>query len=396
MDIMVLNNKNDMVCKENNGESFIKDVSVRESIKKGTENNSALQYKVEIKEDSLQIDDEEIDFPAEIVDSEIIIHDNEDDNKRRYIHKIVCTICKKRFYRRVFLIEHMREHGCEPIPFECMKCNKMFNSAKDLLEHKKTHLEQKSFDCDKCGEIFTCTTYLTKHKFQAHREKQYSCNECDYKCSTKYKLGEHMRVRHLPKELLPHGCDICDYRTLYSKSLKEHMMRHKEIKPFICETCGFSFVTNTQLKSHFRTHTQEKIYGCNICGKKFGANSNLRVHISSHTKEKRYFCSECPYSTYARWTLNVHLKTVHSTNRPHKCMVCGNTYKTKGNLQKHQTGLRGTCRGRREEADIQQTPDMQQMPDMHKLINKEDQQMVANLNRHQMSVGEIPSINIFS
>ena len=45
-------------------------------------------------------------------------------------------------------------------------------------------------------------------------------------------------------------------------------------------------------------------------------------------------CSFCDYKTTQRHLLHKHIKT-HSEERPHKCHICGNAFKTVGALNNH-------------------------------------------------------------
>ena len=91
---------------------------------------------------------------------------------------------------------------------------------------------------------------------------------CGATFATKPNLNEHMRThagkykKIQPK--LPHNgenpfkCDLCEYSSISSQHLREHMNSHPRKRPFKCKLCDFSCKNKRSLKKHMSRHTGEK------------------------------------------------------------------------------------------------------------------------------------------
>lgn len=80
--------------------------------------------------------------------------------------KVTCNICGCVCVHEMALISHYKKH--EPKQFSCDKCEAEYNNAKDLENHKKTHITNLLYACNKCGEGFSSTTEVSLHLRHVH------------------------------------------------------------------------------------------------------------------------------------------------------------------------------------------------------------------------------------
>ncbi|KAM4662922.1 uncharacterized protein O3C94_011256 isoform 2-T2 [Discoglossus pictus] len=118
-----------------------------------------------------------------------------------------------------------------------------------------------SFACPDCGKCFSRRSYLVNHQKSHANEKPFACSECG-KCF------------------------------MYRSYLLNHQKSHSGEKPFACPVCGKCFSHKPQLFTHQRIHSGDKPFVCFECGKCFTAQSNFIRHKKIHTRKKPLACSE--------------------------------------------------------------------------------------------------------
>ncbi|CAL4177665.1 unnamed protein product, partial [Meganyctiphanes norvegica] len=250
----------------------------------------------------------------------------------------VCPECGKCFACKSRLHGHKMTHLINK-PCKCSECGKEYKTNKDLRRHINNIHTKKQYQCKECPRAFNTEESLKKH-IGVH--EGYNCTECGYYAKNKYTYNQHIINVHKPEERR-FSCTECDLKFSEAYKLKYHMKRHKGERHFICDVCGKQFVNLCNMQRHRWIHENKKPFQCTTCNKAFRSKFNLQIHMHSHTNEKFFFCAECKFGALTQGDLKIHMQSVHSNERPYECLACGNKYKTKGNLTKHQNGTRGTC-----------------------------------------------------
>ena len=83
--------------------------------------------------------------------------------------------------------------------FSCDQCERSFGMEKDLIKHKRTHLDKpkENFDCEECHLTFKNKYRKKIHVLEIHEKKfDYPCSECDRKFCLKSQLNHHFGSAH--------------------------------------------------------------------------------------------------------------------------------------------------------------------------------------------------------
>ena len=102
--------------------------------------------------------------------------------EHKQIGYVMC--CKKKFYRRSILVDHVHQH-VDPNYFKCTICDKVMADRKCLNMHNKTHNDkkEKTHACEICNKKFSMHLSLKLHKMShlSEEEKHIPCAECGKK-----------------------------------------------------------------------------------------------------------------------------------------------------------------------------------------------------------------------
>ncbi|KFB38378.1 hypothetical protein ZHAS_00005732 [Anopheles sinensis] len=264
---------------------------------------------------------------------------------------LTCEYCGKQYFQRTMFNRHVAYHRNELSgQFKCSMCDRALGSNSSLRRHEASHKGEKKYKCLYCEKLFSTSYNRLTHQRVVHTgERPHKCNECGRSFVDNSRLKLHQETHYAegrsPKErirksaLLPEdkqscpypGCDFTaeTYRTMYMHKRTKHMTMHK------CEVCKKEFPFAANLREHMTVHTGEKPYRCEVCDRSFRHSAMYRRHLLTHSDTgSSHSCELCKKSFKMARYLQAHMLT-HSSERNFICGICGNTYKTKGELKKH-------------------------------------------------------------
>lgn len=145
------------------------------------------------------------------------VHQNQRDFK--------CAVCKKGFYTRTYLRQHLAEVHLERKNYVCPieKCQRTFTQSGNLKLHLKKH-DKRPLNCQKCPRSFETEKTLRRHHDINHVNPKvmHLCHRCDKQFSARSSLDVHITAQHLK---LKFKCDICGKEYMQKESLKQHLMK---------------------------------------------------------------------------------------------------------------------------------------------------------------------------
>lgn len=111
------------------------------------------------------------------------------------IRPFACDICKKGFYAKLTLKEHIKIHsGLKPE--QCHECGNRFVNKKALKMHVRIHSGEKPYPCDLCNEKFLSASRRQAHRIRKHFEPSVQCPVCLKMYYTQSAVRLHLRDCH--------------------------------------------------------------------------------------------------------------------------------------------------------------------------------------------------------
>ena len=263
-----------------------------------------------------------------------------------------CTICKKDFAGKRHMNEHVAVVHEGKKPFECELCNSCFSRRDKLRTHiSSVHEGNKPFKCYICQYATVRKSDLDKHIKEVHSENNFDCENCGKKCKSEESYNTHRK--YYEGKCLPHNLvenpsmkkpdpGICPHCGEYFERVQQHVLyMHTTEKPYKCPKCEFAHTLKKGLDSHMKTvHPVESALKiCHICSYKTSTNQTLKNHIESvHEQIKNFSCDHdgCDLKFYRERTMKKHFMLKHSSERPHKCEICGEAFAIGEKLQTHK------------------------------------------------------------
>lgn len=265
---------------------------------------------INVKNDSISMNDTVYEFKENIVDANDRLHDdyghnNSNDSVSRYPElqsnveresnqsspttrsaqdsepaklNTTCTICCKTLRTHITYERHMRtKHAPSVENFVCKKCPKRFGAKKNLIEHESVHLPahlKKTIPCPYCKKLFRTTRMVSVHIAFVHTSQR------------------------------PFVCEECGKLFATSSCLNQHHITHIKERSYQCDQCDKKFKSLAHLKKHIDIHNEDS-HVCPDCGKKLNTKRNLRAHMVVHSDQKKYMCQFCDFKFKRAYTLKV-------------------------------------------------------------------------------------------
>uniref|UniRef100_A0A7N8XMY3 C2H2-type domain-containing protein n=1 Tax=Mastacembelus armatus TaxID=205130 RepID=A0A7N8XMY3_9TELE len=113
-------------------------------------------------------------------------------------------------------------------PYSCSLCGKRFTKKVNLVVHQRVHTGEKPYSCPDCGVSYAQLGCLRRHR---HRHKThggenlYSCSFCEKVFSTPSSFRDHIRLHTGQK---PHRCSLCCKSFNRPGLLRKHLQKHTE------------------------------------------------------------------------------------------------------------------------------------------------------------------------
>ncbi|XP_027708504.1 transcriptional repressor CTCFL isoform X1 [Vombatus ursinus] len=197
----------------------------------------------------------------------------------RPFHCCLCSYASKDTYK---LKRHMRTHSGEK-PYECSVCHARFTQNGTM----KIHILQKhsenvpKYQCPHCGTVIARKSDLRVHLRNLHSYKatEIKCRYCTAVFHERYALIQHQKTHRNEKRF---KCDDCSYACKQEQHMTVHKRTHTGEKPFTCLSCNKCFRQKQLLNVHFKKYHDKNfvptVYECPKCGKGFSRWSNMCKH----------------------------------------------------------------------------------------------------------------------
>ncbi|XP_056901501.1 zinc finger protein 1035 [Takifugu flavidus] len=239
-----------------------------------------------------------------------------------------CMECGEGFKKRRHLIGHKIIHERR---MQCTVCKMTVLSVKELIQHRKSHLQKGMLQCPDCDQQFQYPVYLLRH-LESHRKRENRLSQAQEKLKIKPQLIESEKPPAKEEEVGEQlQCSLCKEVYVGPRELRKHFLTH--VTGLQCPFCNQNFSDRRYLVRHMIRHTGFKPYSCSNCGKQFYREIYLRLHcahclpapITTEVKSQKrtiYQCRHCPRSFTKKCHQEKH-HLGHEANTLFSCTRCG-------------------------------------------------------------------------
>ncbi|XP_061907270.1 POZ-, AT hook-, and zinc finger-containing protein 1-like isoform X2 [Entelurus aequoreus] len=312
-------------------------------------------------------------------------------NTQKDIVLFPCGACGKAFTEASRLKNHEAQHGAtiggRSTPGNMALLDREngehFPGELTLDSGRKRERTRRHVGCDICGKVFRDVYHLNRHKLSHSGEKPYACHVCGLRFKRKDRMSYHVRS-HDGSVGKPYVCQSCGKGFSRPDHLNGHIKQvHTTERPHKCQICNASFATRDRLRSHLACH-EDKI-PCKVCGK-FLRAAYMTDHLKKHSEGTHNYCGicnkdgqenagKCPHldseesdPSFGDLSNSEELKSPDKSDRPEldmpspacngtsseglgspegpkaktdpekkfTCAICGQAFRTKSYLKKHQ------------------------------------------------------------
>ncbi|XP_031623861.1 PR domain zinc finger protein 10-like [Contarinia nasturtii] len=268
--------------------------------------------------------------------------------------RYACCYCSKVFSKFLSYKEHTNAVHAVDIEHKRVKVD---------AEHKRLTIEDSVMKMQP----------LTEEKNTNGTKNWFVCQKCQRSFETAEKLEEHRLSNDDDKELLSTKCHICFKNLHRPSSLSMHLKKH-ESKDGLCKCpyCSETYQNTLQFRDHVKIHCQTNgKYKCPHCTKEFPKYKSIRKHIRINHTINRFVCDElnCGKAFKSKYKLKEH-KLSHSDFREFSCADCDKQFKRKDKLREHILNFHSTEIHKNNNKRIENKP-LNTMP--MKLLEEEQQ-----------------------
>lgn len=116
-----------------------------------------------------------------------------------------CSYCEYSTHSKSHLKRHTKAHqGLASRTYKCNQCSLSFYMSYHLKEHMATHSDERPHVCETCSAAFKTRRNLLVHK-KSHLEHQYECPVCQRRFLTNQIMRNHCTKQHPDYALPPPG-----------------------------------------------------------------------------------------------------------------------------------------------------------------------------------------------
>ncbi|XP_020481496.2 transcriptional repressor CTCF [Labrus bergylta] len=200
-----------------------------------------------------------------------------------------CSLCSYASRDTYKLKRHMRTHSGEK-PYECYICHARFTQSGTMKMHiLQKHTENVAkFHCPHCDTVIARKSDLGVHLRKQHSflEKGKKCRYCDAVFHERYALIQHQKTHKNEKRF---KCELCDYCCRQERHMIMHKRTHTGEKPFSCSQCDKTFRQKQLLDMHFKRYHDPSFvptaFVCNKCTRTFTRRNTMLRHTDNCTGE---------------------------------------------------------------------------------------------------------------
>ena len=225
-----------------------------------SDENEALDQKIEIKEEIQETFQADPDFSCNFDVTPCVIQKESEENLPKdflNVRKAPTKICCKEINKDNSNISTVHE---EKSTYECQSCNASFFHKGDLNKHiSAVHKGKRPYKCHDCDASFAQIGHLNKHISAVHEGKRpYDCQICDASFYEKSRLNRHISTVH--EEKRHYNCPHFDSNFSQKDNLKKLIsVAHEGKRPYKCHNCDASFFLKASLNRHISAVHERKI-----------------------------------------------------------------------------------------------------------------------------------------
>ncbi|XP_029008365.1 transcriptional repressor CTCF isoform X2 [Betta splendens] len=200
-----------------------------------------------------------------------------------------CSLCSYASRDTYKLKRHMRTHSGEK-PYECYICHARFTQSGTMKMHiLQKHTENVAkFHCPHCDTVIARKSDLGVHLRKQHSfiETGKKCRYCDAVFHERYALIQHQKSHKNEKRF---KCDMCDYCCRQERHMVMHRRTHTGEKPYSCSQCEKTFRQKQLLDMHFKRYHDPNfvptVFVCPKCSKTFTRRNTMARHAENCSGE---------------------------------------------------------------------------------------------------------------